>query len=686
VQIENFIFPIFIFQLFYTFFERGRGESMKEKRALFFRETPKVSFLLTLFERKIISIRMNCNLGEHKEFGIAAIIFFIAISVCYSVKPVSVLGVGSSPDPYYSSDGFTLLFDNFEDTTLADSVASSVSYDSGYLSGRSLLFSDTNSYALYSDSWWTDPGEQVSAGTVEMYYRPDTFVYTSDQSYELLFTMDERPNAATGGGYPSLSVLEDGNLNWAISRSPGQYAEADYPTETDSPFLYPGQWYHIAATWSAGIINLYVNGLLAATADFDTYVLAEEFQLGSRDLSITKGLSARGKIDRFRLSSVARSASQFPSCLDIRIDTPLSAPGGVNLAKPFVVKARAYASDTRTRKLDIYADSNATGFDGTLLAENLPESGSFLLGAGLSDTTWYLYAVARAGSDSAFYYYPFPFILSASQNYANVLDPSDTAASFSIAPSSSESFTIILLNQGGTVDSPPASVDTTGAGANYSIATRLLEPTDTAVFYIWTKEPAGAVSISVRTDSQHLNAPFMPRGISNSETGIKAFSRTIISTEFFGSDGKMIGDTATTSWIGDTFAYNIEYRLSKQTAALFRELGFDTSAGSKSFAFFYADTYGAIWFEDPNVIVSVSAGSLGGIIVRCSGITKDLPGGLGLANPTGTSYITSVDHAGTCILERIGAPEPLLILFRFLRDVLMNNLIGRLMIGFYYLL
>jgi hypothetical protein len=547
-----------------------------------------------------------------------------------------------------------------------------------------VALTDTKAYLLYADTWWPTPGEFVSAGTIECYFRPETFIFTSNQSFGSIFTTNARPQFPPGGGYPTLAVNQAGNLNWAIARSPNHYAEADYPLEAESPALNPGQWYHIAGTWESGSIKLYINGLLGAESAFDTYVLAEEFLIGSRNLDPTAALAARGRIDRFRLSSVARSASSFPSALDVRIDAPTSGAGGVTIERPFTVRARAYASDTRSRLLDIYADSDASGLNGILLASGLPESGNFLLGGALADTSWYLYAIARAGTDSAYYYYPFPFELTPSETYATIQDPTETTAVVVTPVAETESFTLVLLNNGGSVTTPSTSVTADGTGANHTIATRLLEAFDTAVISIWMREPTGGIMLGVRSDTPTIDSGNLPLGIARTDTGIRAFARSVIMTEFLRPDGSIIGDTKTTSYIGDTYAYTIEYRLSAQTTALFHALGFDTSVGSRGFGFYYADTYGGVWREDRSVTVSVVAGDAGGIRVRCAGITKDLPGGLGKPSPPGAVSI-SVKSPSFCLVERImGRAYWFFGWLRGLRDLMLESGWGRALVGVYY--
>ncbi len=619
----------------------------------------------------------------HRHRGLIPLRLLLALAFLPVLMPVHSAAPESSI--YYSSDAWTLLFDDFEGTSQAQSRAASASFSTGYLGGQALMLSDTKAYALYSDTWWLNAENLRTQGTVEMYYRPDTFLFTPAQGYAVLFSTDERANTPPGGGYPALAVKENGNLSWSISKSPAQYAEIDYPLQDDSPPLYPTQWYHLAATWESGGMRLYINGVAIGTETFDTSVLTEPFQLGSRNTDPLKALAARGRIDRFRLSSVARSPVAFPSALDVRIDSPLSRAGGVDLARPFVVVARAYASDSRTRIVSLYADTDATGFDGTLLAAGLPESGSFLLNGALGDSTVYLYAIARAGTDSAFFYHPFPFQLTASEAFGAIQDPLETSAVAVVPVTGSESYSLVLLNGGTTSDSPSGSANATGTGAGHALQFRLLDPSDTAVMHIWSRGPTGGVMLSVRSDTSSLRVMGLPGGIPSTATGIQAFSRTAFLAEFLEGSGRMIGDTRSTSSIHETYAFTIEYRLSSATAALFRSLGFDTSPGSGSFGLYYADTWGAVWIEDRTVMVTVSAGDAGGIVVRCAGITKDLPGGLGMASVAGPAIVSVTEKPG-CLLQGMGFRGEILQGLRITRDYLLSTRLGRLFVRLYYLL
>lgn len=585
---------------------------------------------------------------------------------------------GASVNPanaQYGTDTSTRLFENFEGVTQA-ADSSGATFGAGYLGGSALRFTDTGGYAQYSDSWWVrDADDMQESGTIECFVKIDTFLVTSNQYYPTILTEQQHPISSGDDGRPEFGFNADGAY-FAISDPPG-YLELD-----PSYSLNPGQWYHLAATWGAAGRRLFVNGLQVASHARDTFVFVDTFFIGSPPSgALQRGLGIVGVIDRFRLSDRQRSADEFPSPLDIVIDTPTA--GGAYTV-PLLMTFRAFATETRSRLVDIYADTDGMNFNGVVVARNLPESGTFFVGGGLATDTYFLYAVAHAGSDSAYASISLPFQLTLAPGVAAIVAPADTTATIVVAPVTTDSFTVVLLTNGGTTSgSLVAAADSIGTAANYFVATRLMNAYDTAAISIWTRETAPAILIGLRSDTASLKGASLPYGIPNTAAGRSAFGATVISLEFLTSNGRMIGDTKSTSYIGDSFAYTIEYRLSAATTRAYHDFGFDTAPGSSSFRLYYADTYGAGWIHDTTTAVVVVAGVGGGITVRVTGITRDLPGGLGLA-PSGFVFISGQEKSGLCLLQDAGAPGWLLTACRFLRDILMQCGFGRLMTLMYY--
>lgn len=208
---------------------------------------------------------------------------------------------------------------------------------------------------------------------------------------------------------------------------------------------------------------------------------------------------------------------------------------------------------------------------------------------------------------------------------------------------------------------------------------------DTLTVRVWTNQSRHAQFVNLRADSESLNDSGLPPGIPATPEGKEALARTAVMLEFADESGTIMGDFSTTTDIGDSFAYNLRYKLSEETMGLFGELGIDTSPGSGAFGFHYADTYGGTWTEDTGVEVEVRAGERSGRVVSVRGLTKDLPGSL--AATSTTSDTPGGGGAGTseeCVIERT-APRAWTETLRNLRDAaLLGNPLGRRMAGAYY--
>jgi hypothetical protein len=584
----------------------------------------------------------------------------------------SALGLGNPIDILFSADANTRLFEDYENTTQSDSIPrpAAVAFDSGYLTGRGLKLLDAGANLIYADTWWRAnvDGNQES-GTIECYFKADSFAYLSGKSYGLILTEVERQGIPARGGAPEFGFFEAAPY-FAINAPP------DHAELQGNEDVYAGQWYHMAATWGPAGRFLYLNGTAIDTGFRDTFVLAEPFKIGASALDPTaRGQAFVGTIDRLRISVGQRTS--FPAALSIRIDSPAQNSA---LTSPFHVTVRATATETRPRRVDLYADTDGQGFNGLSLALNLPESGTYLVAANVPAGAYKLYALARAGTDTAYFYNDWTTTITPSQ--LNIVDPVDTTATVRIAPGNSDSFQVILLNGGG-VSAPPlaARADSIGTGANYILAARLASALDTARIMIWTTETAPGVWLSVRTDTANLLASGLPAQIPASEAGRRALGATALSLEFMTSNGRLIGDTATTRNL-DGFIYTIEYQLSATTARAFSDLGFDTMPGSHAFRFYYSDTYGAAWREDTTVTISVVAGAGGGMVVRVAGITRDLPGGLG--GPITGLTVRQAEEPGVCVIAAFDPPDWVSAILRAARDEALESGPGRFLVAAYY--
>ena len=265
----------------------------------------------------------------------------------------------------------------------------------------------------------------------------------------------------------------------------------------------------------------------------------------------------------------------------------------------------------------------------------------------------------------------------------SINDPVDTASTVMAPIATSTSFAQINLNGGGkTTGVLVSSVNSQGTGADYSETTQLMDRNDTLAIFVWTTQSKPSMFIGLRSDTTSFNSNFLPSGITDNALGRTTFGASVVMIEFADDSGNILGDSVTTTSIGDTFAYSLTYYLSETTTRGYKSLGIDTKVGSTQFAFYFADTYGAFWSQDASVKITVEAGTGGGVIVRVSGISKDLPGGLG--GVAGVSAVGDNDDGSACLIERSGAPSWMLPELRSFRDWACGSLIGRLMVSTYY--
>lgn len=332
---------------------------------------------------------------------------FILIAIIFFAVTARTTFTAQAGPAAYGADGSTRLFESFEGPIAgwkSESTSVDVSIAAGYLGGQAMFLGDTDAHAVFSDSWWARDisGDNQDSGTIEFYYRPETFIFTQNQRYGLLLTQEEHKNPSVDGQRPNLGILEAGIVTWSISSPPGHTEIRSDEAETH-PALYPGQWYHIAVTWDSSVIRLYINGTLAGEKVAPLVIDADTFFLGSTNRQLGQGLAARGRIDYFRLSSKVRAPSEFPEALNVVITSPNPPAGGETVTKPFLVSYRASSSDTRPRLVDLYVDTDRFDFNGTRIASNLSEAGTATI-FDIADSTYFLYAVVRAGTDSAFFY------------------------------------------------------------------------------------------------------------------------------------------------------------------------------------------------------------------------------------------------------------------------------------------
>jgi len=327
------------------------------------------------------------------------LLFFISFSflfILYRSSFINSFASAPSANSIYGADSFTTLFDDFEDTNLASASFGTIGYDSGYLSGRALKFTDTTSALLYSDSWWLASDNDQDSGSIEYFVRIDTFYYSNNTPYTLALTRYGRPNVPSSSGNPEFG-FSDCQAYFAIS------VGAPYDEITSNEEINPGQWYHIAASWGQGAIRLFVNGIEVDSQGSGSTIDKDTFYIGAPSFLTGNAVGFVGRIDRLRISTKPRLTGEFPSALGVRIDSPIQ---NIRQQLPIQITYEAYASDTRARTVDLYQDTDDAGYNGSLIASNLSESGTVSVTFNPLADTIYIYAVAKAGDDRAYAYCP----------------------------------------------------------------------------------------------------------------------------------------------------------------------------------------------------------------------------------------------------------------------------------------
>lgn len=145
------------------------------------------------------------------------------------------------------------------------------------------------------------------------------------------------------------------------------------------------QWYHVALTYGDSGMILYVNGDSEVSNGSTAAPNADTFFLGG----------ALGRFSALGFSSVQKIA--FPSAMFIKVERPAAlATYNGNI----LVGWKAYQTETTSIIVDIYADTDAAGYDGVLLASGLSNDQRELISlSALAETqSYFLYVIAREAS------------------------------------------------------------------------------------------------------------------------------------------------------------------------------------------------------------------------------------------------------------------------------------------------
>ncbi len=301
----------------------------------------------------------------------------------------------------YTSDSWTVLFDDFENTTRAESKTVNAVYAAGYRSGMGLRLSDTNAYASYGPSSWNGSGpgpdtdnNRFRSGTIEFYYKPDTTLTAVSRSY-LVSSGRQNPNDPLLLGRFTLGLSAGTSLEWSIGTAAAWITLTDFTTQMNA-----GQWYHVAVTWDtiAGV-SILVNGRVKQTDPTAAAVESGVFHLGGSEDPAKA--TPPGTFDRFRFSSRVRTETELPTALEITLDSPAGNVFGQTLYQPFQVFYSARASDSPTISVKLILATDTYAFTGSEIRTGLSASETVTL-SGLPSGRYRLVAVAQTSAETAF--------------------------------------------------------------------------------------------------------------------------------------------------------------------------------------------------------------------------------------------------------------------------------------------
>ena len=161
-------------------------------------------------------------------------------------------------------------------------------------SGNALDFDGVDDYVLLPN----ETVNNLSAGTME------SWIYMDDNTKETIFIKQWDGN----NSYAWLRV-ENGKLIFHTTNAAGDV--------TGNSTLNTGEWYHVAATFNATELNLYINGALDKTAAGD-FTIPDQLEVSYTVIGtlIWDSHYFDGKIDEFRIWNVVRSQAEIEADMD----------------------------------------------------------------------------------------------------------------------------------------------------------------------------------------------------------------------------------------------------------------------------------------------------------------------------------------------------------------------------------
>ena len=159
-------------------------------------------------------------------------------------------------------------------------------------------FDGSNDYILIPDDSSLDGNGNWPELTMEAWITPDV-----SQTRKIILA---KWGSSSSRSY-EMGLDSVGNTQLFAAVDNGAFMETIY---SDVDPLVPGTWYHVAATYKNGTLDLYINGVLDATASNaggNIKASSDSLKIGARNPSPERFID--GSIDEVRISDVARDRS-----------------------------------------------------------------------------------------------------------------------------------------------------------------------------------------------------------------------------------------------------------------------------------------------------------------------------------------------------------------------------------------
>ena len=181
-----------------------------------------------------------------------------------------------------------------------DGTVNGAIWTSSGIVGGAYSFDGTDDYLSIPDAATLDGNGTWSEMTMEAWVKADV-----SQTGRIILA---KWGPSTSRSY-EVGINSTGNTQLFAAVDNGAYLETLY---TDVNPLVPGTWYHVAATYKAGVVDLYINGVLDATrsnAGGTIKASADSLKIGARNPTPERFFD--GDIDEVRIYPFALTAEQI---------------------------------------------------------------------------------------------------------------------------------------------------------------------------------------------------------------------------------------------------------------------------------------------------------------------------------------------------------------------------------------